>query len=1076
MGKDSPELFKRREPVEIKVTKDAEDIIRKDFVADKIDRPYELNVVKQEDVNKMMNNPLVSREIRRRELEDSDDGEAFLLKLTDHNPHDVIEQAEKKWVGDSMERILNDAKKRKEDKEKAKQEEEIRKREEELKIREAEEKRKKEVEKDLQKKRLTLFTHDNLKFSESRLNVNIPEKTALLTGFGKKFKNSISDKKRRDKKRNKKSRLYQKIKNEENLNNNINSYYDTVYSRASKLVDKDTDISTEDLNDLAQFMIYRDSYKNEELSRLMLGGKNEDGKKCVDKYHAGLALVKMADQLLSIDLSGIKLDTDHDIAENAKMLESISGRVAAFSRLSRKYGFIEGLDNNERHALISKIEALESVAAYYNSRKELINNKLYKDHYNEELTMDISKAKNDEERALAEKLVRSFVLGKTMMRVNGLPAKSLNKIREPKFKDKAASDFYKKTVNDYNGLDSIKIKNILSDSYAQTDARAEQVRQARLQPAMREEELDESIIEEKVSDKTETLFAGKIIKTLLSSDELIPLKGNREMAAVKNGIMALQAMFSNDMPPLKIEKDGQPDLKAEAAAKDELDGSCIAIVMLYKRLTDSIDALVKKAGSAYPDMAEMLKEFKKSCVKESESFREKTLEYRSYAKTDPQLSNKKLKWMDALKFNRGVFYDLDNDKDLSVTKDGAGASVVYRIERKVPKSDDNPSGKEVVYFRKKDSVPPQEDDELVKGVLSGYKLDKDRRAQYQDLLEDFLLYRKEYSELSRYLKEWKQKHYPPEVVGKNAFPYICKATGTELYATEDDYKIFGQIILELKDAVSKRAIAHDGKNIAAKIDYGRNLSDRNVATSRMATLLGMQSMICESRTATVFMNGKLEEGNLMEDAGGERTSGTKAPYTSKAISQLFQVQIFDFICGQVDRHFGNFHGIKKGNAFDQIKCFDNDMAFGLIKSREVADKTYNRMCPVTYAALLGLPKSVINRIISLDRPYIEQVMGDILNKNEIDAVMDRLNYVKYCITVIGDDFDNVKWDGKKKKLTYKKEFEDDEYRTLFALKKTINLADNNDIDLDELSKFRPDNVKLTQVDSMMKRRLKLIKK
>ncbi len=66
MSKGDLELEKKKKPVEIKVTRDAEDVVKGPNVAFMIERPPELNVFSEQETTKVMENPLVRREIERR--------------------------------------------------------------------------------------------------------------------------------------------------------------------------------------------------------------------------------------------------------------------------------------------------------------------------------------------------------------------------------------------------------------------------------------------------------------------------------------------------------------------------------------------------------------------------------------------------------------------------------------------------------------------------------------------------------------------------------------------------------------------------------------------------------------------------------------------------------------------------------------------------------------------------------------------------------------------------------------------------------------------------------------------------
>ena len=939
MGKENQSLQLNRNPEEINISKNSEEIFKGKSVSNFIEQPMELGGKQK--------------------------------KVSD-------EKADKKWVKQAMDRLETKAENEQKEKD---------------------------------------FARDNLVVSAERLQVRIPANTLLTASYGSAFTERVSDKKRKAAKLNKKSRLFQKEVNAALLEKNLKVAHSFGYDNAKKLIGKNADIDAQDFNDLAQFLVHRDINRNKEIADLMLGGKNKNGKPQVDAHHARLALVKMANQLLSVNLSGIRLDTDHDIAENAAHLEALVNRIAAFERLSDKYDFMATLDTEKRNAINLKLESLRTVAAYFTIRKQIISDKVYKDHYDDELSMDISRAVNLEQLILAKKLTKAYAIGKTMMTKCGVSARNMNKMGVPALSDHTATSFFNDNMREFSGDNTQAMDEILKENYKETDKAAGKVlKDIKGTLVMRQEGdfvvIDQPILSEQQSNQ-QVQQQQAIVKKfsindmeyskLLTADELTPLKGTKQLAAVQNGVHALNAMLSNKIPA--------------ADKTQDYDAECLAVTMLYNRIADGLDKLIFTCGNDHPECSNMLKTILEQVKKDNESFREKTLEYLKITSADPELSKKKHTWMDALKFKRGMFYDLDNDRNLSYTVDGAGASVVYRIVRKVPVTKNNPKGEEIVYFRKKDNVPPENNDELVDEVVSRYELDVELAEKVSDALKMIMTSNKNVHDLHRKIGEMKRNKIPEAQVGKAILQELKQNTVFQIEASPSDYEILGRIFKDWSDTFSKRCIANYNRNRSAKIGFGRNLSDRNVATSRMAALFGIQDIICDSRTAMVRLGNQVLEGNIMEDTGGVGTSTVEAAYSPRAISQLFQIQIFDFICGQVDRHFGNFHGILKNGAIDHIKCIDNDMAFGNLKGQEIA-KGYNRICPLTYQAVLGLPKIFVDRIMGMDKAYIMQTIGDILNDEEISAVMERLKIVKLTLKNMADKYDGVKWDAGKKKLNY----------------------------------------------------------
>ena len=1059
MGKGDLELQKNQQMH----FQDAEDVINGPDIAQMMDRPVELDYKDPKTAMHGVRDSLVNREIKRRVKKDETDTFKFEMNLVMKNPDAVTEENEKKWVREEMDKLIKKSEKKHILPVEAKPEEQVNI------IKEDADKEKKKQRAENQTKensaRIRLLANDTWDLSGERLNVKIPKNTVLKLSYGSAFSSRLSDKKRSEKKKNVKSRLYQKVKNAQLLRENIqidNALVNKQRAEAFKNFKAQIDVS--DFNDLSQFMYKKDAKQNKVLANLFLAEKTDDGKRKTNANHARLALVKISGMLLSINTEGLKFDTDHDIAANAHILEKITNQVAAFDRLSEKYNFLESLEADRKEILTEKLTKLRSIAAYYTVRKSIMTNKEYIDHYDDELSMDITKANTDEQKALAEDLIRSLILGKEMMRINGVTVKNLNKLKTPKFKDPSAKqkflDVSKKLKNTQN------LSTLIRQTYSQYDEKAsDDLDEINQVPAMREE-LNESIV-----DYTETGFADDELRFLLTNEELIPLKGTREYSAVNRNIQAVSALLGNQMPSFKVDNAGKIDPDAEKHIKDEIDGTCIAVTMQYKRLIESIEKLNRKYSSGYSELSSILTQLSDRCKKDSELFREKTLEYRDIAGTDPELINKPLTYLDALKFCRGIFYDVDNDKSITVTKDGAGASVVYKITKKVPVSEDNPKGKQIVYFREKDSVPSDDNGEMITDALKKYDISKNASKTiynaFMELHERWNVEKR--GVFTNKIREFKRNKATNNEIVAYTVKFFNKHLNNSIETNEVPVDLMADIIVNIRDTMAKRCMANRMK-VGARIENKRNLSDRNVATSRLATILGIQDMVCDSRTAVIRMNGKVIEGNLMENSGGIETLEKSAAYSPEAISQLLMLNVFDFLCGQTDRHFGNYHGIYKNGKIVAIRCLDNDLSFGRIKAQHLDGKTYNRIQKIGTSEIVALPVSFANRILALSPAYLKQVLGDILNQEELDHLWDRLTCIKNKITSLPLYRADAKFDDKTNTISYEGEDSDDQLR---QLKYVDTFKDKMRIMRQEAgthSKFLSDCLKKTDVKDMIRNR------
>ena len=130
---------------------------------------------------------------------------------------------------------------------------------------------------------------------------------------------------------------------------------------------------------------------------------------------------------------------------------------------------------------------------------------------------------------------------------------------------------------------------------------------------------------------------------------------------------------------------------------------------------------------------------------------------------------------------------------------------------------------------------------------------------------------------------------------------------------------------------------------------GDRFDQRNSAMSALAGLVGKPQLLARS-TNMKFLNedGQEIEGTFMEYANGLDLFGKngekefakicKDPFAPpcKAVSSLADLQIVDYLSGNVDRHGGNMSYIvdKETGKIVDIQAFDNDTSFGIVPLRK----------------------------------------------------------------------------------------------------------------------------------------------
>ncbi|MGN0168056.1 MAG: hypothetical protein ACI4AB_08435, partial [Acetatifactor sp.] len=201
---------------------------------------------------------------------------------------------------------------------------------------------------------------------------------------------------------------------------------------------------------------------------------------------------------------------------------------------------------------------------------------------------------------------------------------------------------------------------------------------------------------------------------------------------------------------------------------------------------------------------------------------------------------------------------------------------------------------------------------------------------------------------------------------------------------------------------ASKAVLPTGLDTGA-LEVGDELSGRNIASSRVAELLGVGNLLAHSEKMTVQMGGQEVEGCFMEFAEGVDIRNGK----DEALKQINQIRIenspgftkdacnlevLDYLCSQADRHAGNIF-LKLSEPQADGKCeilglqgIDNDLAFSTEKNVTLLQGDLDHLCFIS--------ENLAQKILKTDRNKLKLVLGDILREDEIDALDIRLTQMK----------------------------------------------------------------------------------
>jgi hypothetical protein len=164
-------------------------------------------------------------------------------------------------------------------------------------------------------------------------------------------------------------------------------------------------------------------------------------------------------------------------------------------------------------------------------------------------------------------------------------------------------------------------------------------------------------------------------------------------------------------------------------------------------------------------------------------------------------------------------------------------------------------------------------------------------------------------------------------------------------------------------------------------------SARSEAVSRLDEALGLGSI---PATHTVRLPGRPHTGSLMGMARGasmeSMSSGQRAlAFQSPEVRRgLMDLQLIDFITGEVDRHHGNIFISPEGH----VQGIDNDLSFG---HKAQPGHGYNK----------GVPQYIdmrtAKKILAMPKEQLVKLFDGLLTRSEITGAMQRLEHLQEVI-------------------------------------------------------------------------------
>ena len=222
----------------------------------------------------------------------------------------------------------------------------------------------------------------------------------------------------------------------------------------------------------------------------------------------------------------------------------------------------------------------------------------------------------------------------------------------------------------------------------------------------------------------------------------------------------------------------------------------------------------------------------------------------------------------------------------------------------------------------------------------------------------------------------------------------------------DGLKALGEAFQQYdKETDKKLSIYMNGGMLGMK--EGERVDNLNSAMSSVAKLLGAPGLLANSvNMKFVDKEGKVQEGTFMDYSdgvdlagGGDSMKAVNAhPFDGdtswKGLKQMADLQVLDYICGNVDRHQGNmmYRTDDKGNIVG-VQGIDNDSSFGLFAEKEV-----NRHALPGADHLNVISASMRKKVMGLTPEMLKYALrGRGLSEEKLDFAAKRLTTLQNSI-------------------------------------------------------------------------------
>ena len=196
------------------------------------------------------------------------------------------------------------------------------------------------------------------------------------------------------------------------------------------------------------------------------------------------------------------------------------------------------------------------------------------------------------------------------------------------------------------------------------------------------------------------------------------------------------------------------------------------------------------------------------------------------------------------------------------------------------------------------------------------------------------------------------------------------------------------------------------KTVELKMADKCRIDRKNTGMSIVAKLLNVSRVICHSESMKVKLSdGQVHDGTFTALADGVDPANPTAEATragshsikdGRGLEAIADLQVLDYICGNVDRHGGNlFYQFDEEGNLIGVQGIDNDSCLG--KDVPIEPKDRIRRLPVP-ATMGVISKKTADVIMNLEPEELAFALRGTIEEKEIEACVKRFKVMKASIS------------------------------------------------------------------------------